>query len=100
MHQYFQRIQNRNQLSPDARPLKRHNRKSDSFRQSGGSDKSSGVVAIMHPDVFPQQEKQEEDNLGPDRVVKGYQIEVIHSVLVRHEYESLMKVCCLFDIFD
>lgn len=83
MQQYFQRMQNRSQLSPDARPLKRSQRRPDSSRQSGGEKNSFHLTtAILHPDVYPQQDKQEEDNLNPDRLKNGYQIEVIHTRLV------------------
>uniref|UniRef100_A0A914IAX6 Mediator complex subunit Med12 LCEWAV-domain domain-containing protein n=1 Tax=Globodera rostochiensis TaxID=31243 RepID=A0A914IAX6_GLORO len=85
---HIQRIQTRGHLSPDARPLKRSPK---SHRQSGGEKGGSSVPITLHADVYPQQEKQEEDNLGPERLARGYQIEVIHRSLVAHEYDTIMK---------
>lgn len=89
MQQHIQRIQTRGQLSPDARPLKRPQK---SHRQSGGEKSGISNPAILHADVYPQQEKQEEDNLGQDRLIRGYQIESIHRSLIAHEYGTIMNV--------
>ncbi|KAL3119039.1 hypothetical protein niasHT_003822 [Heterodera trifolii] len=88
MQQHIQRIQTRGHLSPDARPLKRSPK---NHRQSGGEKGSSTIPLTLHADVYPQQEKQEEDNLGSDRLARGYQIEVIHRSLISHEYDTIMK---------
>ena len=91
-------MQNRGPLSPDGRPLKRTLKHRS---QTAGTDKSGAASssAILFPDVYPQQEKQEEDVLTVDRLVKGYQIEVIHRAIVQHEYDNFnantLRVCFL-----
>jgi phage protein U len=89
----LQKMQNRCQMSPDTRPLKRSQQRRGESRQSGGTGTDKNILStVLFPDVYPQHEKQEEDNLQPERLNRGYQIEVVHSSLVRHEYDSLIKV--------
>lgn len=70
--------------SPEKRPLRRHK-----VNSVGGSStqESPRLVPIGHPDVYPQDPKQEEDKMSNDRLANGYRVSV-PSI----EYETLIKV--------
>ncbi|KAI1728879.1 eukaryotic mediator 12 subunit domain-containing protein [Ditylenchus destructor] len=69
--------------SPEKRPLRRHK-----VNSVGGSStqESPRLVPIGHPDVYPQDPKQEEDKMSNDRLANGYRVSV-PSI----EYETLIK---------
>ncbi|KAI1721670.1 eukaryotic mediator 12 subunit domain-containing protein [Ditylenchus destructor] len=69
--------------SPEKRPLRRHK-----VNTVGGSStqESPRIVLIGHPDVYPQDPKQEEDKMSNDRLANGYRVSV-PSI----EYETLIR---------
>lgn len=80
-HTTWNASSNWHSLSPERRPLKR-------YKAPTAGHKVPTAGHLSHPDVYPQDPKQEEDKMSIDRLQKGY-----HIAPLPMEYESILRAC-------